>query len=86
MPHSSIDATTPNSSRLMFHSFRMPEVAKLMARTSKPSSALSITVMMHSDDLQPCHRRRCEQAARIVVRHRWHSPDTPCSIFGAPRE
>jgi len=27
-----MDATTPNSSRLMFHSFRIPEVAKLIAR------------------------------------------------------
>ena len=62
MPHNSMDATTPNSSRLMFHSFRIPEVAKLMARTSKPSSALSITVTMHT---MICSRVIADVASRL---------------------
>src|SRR5688572_28337808 len=44
MPISSIDSTMPSAARLMPHSRMMPGEAKLIDRTSKPSSALSRTV------------------------------------------
>ena len=45
MPMSSIDRTMPSAARLMPHSVAMPGEAKLIDITSKPSSALSATVM-----------------------------------------
>jgi hypothetical protein len=45
MPMSSIDSTMPSAARLMPHSVAMPGEAKLIDITSKPSRALSATVM-----------------------------------------
>ncbi len=53
MPISSIESTTPNAARSMPHSAAMPGEAKLIASTSKPSSAFS---MMHSATAAICRR------------------------------
>ena len=45
MPISSIDSTMPSAARSMPHSSAMPGDAKLIDSTSKPSRALSATVM-----------------------------------------
>ena len=44
MPHNSIDRIRPSPAMVVFHSTAMPGEAKLIAITSKPSSALSATV------------------------------------------
>ena len=45
MPISSMESTKPNAARSIPHSRAMPGEAKLMASTSKPSSAFSPTVI-----------------------------------------
>jgi hypothetical protein len=45
MPTSSIDSTKPSAARSIPHSAAMPGDAKLIERTSNPSSALSATVI-----------------------------------------
>ena len=45
MPMSSIERTTPSAARVTPHSRAMPGEANAMERTSKPSMALSRTVI-----------------------------------------
>ena len=51
IPISSIDSTTPSTARSIPHSAAMPGEAKLIASTSKPSSALSSDAERDGDDL-----------------------------------
>ena len=66
MPISSIESTMPSTARSMPHSAAMPGDAKLIERTSKPSSAVRRDADGDGDDLRAAHRLARDDGARIL--------------------